>query len=726
MKQWTARVAETFERCKRRASVDFPSAARGWLTLNCAGLSEEQKAIVKAKTQGSLEFQAVSQALRSCFPVYKAAGNKKKTTGVYQADPLESSFLEVSQESADFQNEFADVETFLSDHTQSTEVENETISEAEAAEVLAVTWKERRKEIAKYQQSRQFGAANQSRRSFRVEVEELKRRTKCRRCGKTGHWARECRSTMDAQGQKIQASNTSSRKSQDTAFSSKDASVHYVEEDRLMAQSEEADEEPSFVGSIEPCPQPREERVPVQVSENVVLAAGLVSSPGFGVVDSGCGRTLIGENTLKDFVSQLQQIGRGAIKFYETGNVFKFGNGATEVSKKAAKIPVGIRGRFGLIDAAIIAGGAPLLLGRPTLEKLQVKLDFAKNEIDVFGSSSPMKLTSAGQLLIDLTDFPSKDKPSCSTVEEERPEESPRQGKVETKTKVTLKDKECRCLLTQAKKHAVWDKSGTLVAELFSPPRFSAEARRRGCQGVSYDIKDGCDLLDPQTQTHVDKELDRLKPRLLVCCPPCTHRGGWEHLNRKRRSMVETALLLKRSRKQVQFCERQMEKQLARGGDILFEHPFGSEVWDQEAGIVKLVQRFGKRRIDMCAFGLKCPDTELPIQKATGLVFSKQIGWDKAVCPGCPKHRPVEGKLQSGENVSSFVASYPQKFVQVLLESALKETGCAAVDVGICWAFHPELKCLVSSVEQPEEDVSHETSADNSKVVAVIRTIVTW
>ena len=51
MKQWTARVRETFDKCKRRANVSFPPEARGWIALHCAGLTEEQKAIVKAKTR---------------------------------------------------------------------------------------------------------------------------------------------------------------------------------------------------------------------------------------------------------------------------------------------------------------------------------------------------------------------------------------------------------------------------------------------------------------------------------------------------------------------------------------------------------------------------------------------------------------------------------------------------------------------------------------------------
>ena len=37
----------------------------------------------------------------------------------------------------------------------------------------------------------------------------------------------------------------------------------------------------------------------VGAAEEEVMAASLVSSPGHGVVDSGCGKTLIGEETLR-------------------------------------------------------------------------------------------------------------------------------------------------------------------------------------------------------------------------------------------------------------------------------------------------------------------------------------------------------------------------------------------------------------------------------------------
>ena len=191
------------------------------------------------------------------------------------------------------------------------------------------------------------------------------------------------------------------------------------------------------------------------------------------------------------------------------------------------------------------------------------------------------------------------------------------------------------------------------VAELFSPPRFATEARNRGQKGLSFDIKQGWDLTDPKTQAIVDKQLDEAKPDLLVVCPTCTHRGGWEHLNKCYRSPIETARLLKQSREQIKFSVRQIRKQLARGGEFMFEHPWGSDVWDDNE-MVPLRRKFGIRRVDMCAYGLSCPDTCLPIRKATGLMLSCRPEDRNHVlqrCPGCAEHRWVAGKLRNGQNV---------------------------------------------------------------------------
>ena len=94
--------------------------------------------------------------------------------------------------------------------------------------------------------------------------------------------------------------------------------------------------------------------------------------------------------------------------------------------------------------------------------------------------------------------------------------------------KITLKQKECRCLLAQMKSAENAKQSQFQVAELFSPPSFSLEVEKHGGKGLAFDIKQGWDLLNPKTQEQVDRLLDKACPELLVVCPTCTHSGGWE------------------------------------------------------------------------------------------------------------------------------------------------------------------------------------------------------
>ena len=355
MQQWAARVQEVFQRCKRKADVEFPTAAQGWIALNCAGLTEEQRAIVKAKAQGRLELPMVTAALRSCFPQYRATAKAKKPMATLAVEMDGPTPEEGDREIDD--DQFADVEAFLADH-QRDEGFAEAVEEEEAAEALAASWKERRQEISRFKQSRQFGAASGARKSFRIEIEELKKRTRCRRCGRIGHWAKECRSSV--------AGGKASGKADGTASSS--SGKPHAEVNFVQAEQYSDDPEIHFVGAAE--------------SMNYeVLGTGLVSSPGFGVVDSGCGRTLIGESTLQCFTDMLREKTARKPEIYPSASSFRFGNGTTELSDRAVRLPVGIGGKLGLVDAAIIGDQAPLLLGRPTLARLKVILDFAQNQM---------------------------------------------------------------------------------------------------------------------------------------------------------------------------------------------------------------------------------------------------------------------------------------------------------------------------------------------------------
>ena len=76
--------------------------------------------------------------------------------------------------------------------------------------------------------------------------------------------------------------------------------------------------------------------------------------------------------------------------------------------------------RTGVIDAAVIRGKAPLLLGRPTLVRLKMVIDFVQQQANMLGMDKPVNLqtNAAGQLLIDLVQFPSSTKPSAAVSAE--------------------------------------------------------------------------------------------------------------------------------------------------------------------------------------------------------------------------------------------------------------------------------------------------------------------
>ena len=80
LKVWISRAGELFERCQRKCKVNFPDEARGWLILNRSGLSDEQRAVILARSGGSLKRDEIGRAMRSCYPEFIVP--KRKSFGI--------------------------------------------------------------------------------------------------------------------------------------------------------------------------------------------------------------------------------------------------------------------------------------------------------------------------------------------------------------------------------------------------------------------------------------------------------------------------------------------------------------------------------------------------------------------------------------------------------------------------------------------------------------------
>ena len=262
----------------------------------------------------------------------------------------------------------------------------EQIFQEEVAEVLAATWKDKRQELNRLHRSRRFAQAREVKRSFKVEVEELKKRTQCHRCGRTGHWARE---------RKLPRSNQAGSASDGaaTASSALGASMVQAQGQHFVC----------YVSAVVPPEQGKPTMLQVLRDR---LRRGpeealLVSSPGYAALDSGCGRSIVGEETLAQFRRLWTKAGIDQPRPSAERNTCRFGNGHEEVTNKVVEMPITVAGRRGAVRAAVIKGQAPLLLSRAVLKRLKAQMDFDADELMIFESKTPVRMMTneAGQYI---------------------------------------------------------------------------------------------------------------------------------------------------------------------------------------------------------------------------------------------------------------------------------------------------------------------------------------
>ena len=112
-------------------------------------------------------------------------------------------------------------------------------------------------------------------------------------------------------------------------------------------------------------PNPQNGEDEEEDEEQVLLS----TAPGMAVVGTGCGKTVIGQETLRRHNDLLREE-RGRRVLREAGRAkVTFGNDTSERPREVAIIPAGIMGRAAFLKTHITSGDAPLLLSKSAINR---------------------------------------------------------------------------------------------------------------------------------------------------------------------------------------------------------------------------------------------------------------------------------------------------------------------------------------------------------------------
>ena len=129
------------------------------------------------------------------------------------------------------------------------------------------------------------------------------------------------------------------------------------------------------------------------------------STIGYGVLDTACTRTVTGEKWLSEFVSTLTEEEAGMIeKSRKVSNaIFKFGDGVEQKSKGQVVIPTLIGNRKVNIEVDVVECDIPLLIGKPSMKRLKMVIDFVNNKATALGQIIKLRTTKSGHYCIPLS-----------------------------------------------------------------------------------------------------------------------------------------------------------------------------------------------------------------------------------------------------------------------------------------------------------------------------------
>ena len=424
-----ARLDSKFRRLEATGSLTIPAEIKGLVLAKQAGLSTAEVRELLTLTGGSLQYEAVRSSMRRLMWDFSKPVSQRRVPGASKA-------VYVAEQQDNSSEEWQLAEALAEDDAEFSETE---------AQAIYLAYQEARSRLAAKKVNRGFfpqdcGGKGMGKQGWKGagDLAAIKARSRCRRCGELGHWQKECpkkeRAHFTNDGYNM--ASGSGGVSGSTMTSMPETPALFVMEDYEPEESSssgtsrsEASNEYEGLGQYESryeCCVVREslflssEYASPRPASSAYLVQEISDMPRANVtacyqseevswhtplacVDTGCTKSLIGQETLRELEGSLAC--RGAKILRQSGRcAFKFGGDFTFVAQDVAVIPCRIGHHLMCsIRAYVVPGATPLLLSLPLLQAWQSSIDLQKMSLALQRWQITLPLIQKkGHLYLDL------------------------------------------------------------------------------------------------------------------------------------------------------------------------------------------------------------------------------------------------------------------------------------------------------------------------------------
>ena len=452
----------------------------------------------------------------------------------------------------------------------------------------------------------------------------------------------------------------------------------------------------------------------------------LLSADGwYGAQDGGASSMVCGHETLMRIIAHMQSFGvpLERYQFFATNRLFTFGGDGMKPSEWTCKMPVYVNGKSGYVECFIVEGGAPLLIGRPILKALKVKVDWENDrystddenwqpavigprgefllqldsgvaddplgnniEFDLITDETYGKLKESGPVTpLPIEDYLNQtgrphfevglmqqdDADDLSSNETFNPDFDD-DAKTEIRRQITdklLRNMRYYHSTMLAKRHSVMEQTlkaheqkQVIFWEVYSGHgELSREMRRRGYNVLSFDYNTGWDFDLADHRRAFFELLDQVCPDFIWLAPDCKKWSRFQNLCTLTDEKKE-ALNAERDYNEavhLKLTKKAYSKQIDENVHAGIEHPQGSEAWSTRTWHALPGYEC---ELHQCAFGVKLADQY--IKKPTRLQLSDAgMAQELALrCPGDHEHLKLEGSLPGIGSLTKAAGAYQLPF----------------------------------------------------------------